>query len=108
MGKLPRTLFLKDQDMSEHAQISLPIALTIVEVESIRQSLLSSPSSDLRIDASAVDHVDSAGLQLLASACKTVSDKGGVVEWVGVTNSLAESAQQCGLKRFMGLPEGNH
>ena len=104
MGRLPRRIFVKEQVMSEHAQIDLPIALTIVEVESIRQNFLSLLPASLVIDASAVDHVDSAGLQLLASACKTVSEKGGHVEWKGVTTSLAESAEQCGLMKVMGLP----
>lgn len=90
--------------MSEHSQIALPIALTIVEVESIRQSFLSLLPASLTVDASAVDHVDSAGLQLLASACKTVAENGGHIEWKGVTTSLAESAEQCGLKQVMGLP----
>ncbi|MGB0663814.1 MAG: STAS domain-containing protein [Pontibacterium sp.] len=90
--------------MSEHSQIALPIALTIVEVESIRQNFLSELPTSFVLDASAVDHVDSAGLQLLASACLTVAQSGGKVEWTGVTASLAESVEQCGLKQVMGLP----
>ena len=60
----------------------LPESLTIETVAELRTHLLEGfdgSGGDLRIDGSAVDEVDGAGIQLLLAAAKEALGRGGVV-----------------------------
>jgi phospholipid transport system transporter-binding protein len=61
-------------------------------------------SGPLQIDATAVDRVDTAGLQLLAAFVRDVRAEGRTVDWVGCSDALHKSAQALGLHSALCLP----
>jgi ABC-type transporter Mla MlaB component len=61
-------------------------------------------SGTLRLDAGAVEQVDTAGLQLLVSALATASARGMAFEWVGVSATLRDAAAFLGLTDALRLP----
>ncbi len=58
---------------------------------------------EIRFDASAVDNVDGAGMQLLAVFFKEAVTHGIQVEWRGVSNTLAEAAGVLGLRELLNI-----
>ncbi len=79
---------------------------TIAGAESLKAdlaSLLESPAA-VRIDASSVRRIDTAGLQVLTAFVRERSSRGGAVEWLGVTPALSEGARILGLSTMLNLP----
>ena len=89
---------------------SRPFALdaecTIAGTASLKTGLarlLKNPGT-VRLDASAVRRIDTAGLQVLASFVRERAARGAAVEWLGVTPALTEAAELLGLSSTLGLP----
>jgi anti-anti-sigma regulatory factor len=61
-------------------------------------------SGPLRIDGTAVDRVDTAGLQLLAAFVRDLRAQARPVEWVGCSDALNKAAQALGLHAALCLP----
>ena len=61
-------------------------------------------SGPLQIDATAVDRVDTAGLQLLAAFVRDVRAEQRTVEWVGCSDAMRKAATALGLDGALGLP----
>ena len=60
-------------------------------------------SGTVQIDGSAVDRVDTAGLQLLAAFVRDLQAEARSVEWVGCSVALRRSANALGLGTALGL-----
>jgi ABC-type transporter Mla MlaB component len=61
-------------------------------------------SGKVQIDATAVDRVDTAGLQLLAAFVRDVRAEQRAVEWVGCSDALRKAATALGLEAALCLP----
>lgn len=89
------------------APVDGPIAisgrLTIAEVAGLHETLKAAvaASNELEIDLSAVEKIDTAGLQLLVAAQQTVTGNGGNIKWTS-NNTVAESARTLGVQDMLG------
>ena len=61
--------------------------------------------SDVRIDGSAVERIDTAGLQLLLSFVRHQSGRGKAVKWTSASPELLRGSQVLGLGDLLGLNE---
>ena len=59
----------------------------------------------LRLDASELTRVDTAGLQLLAAWILELGQRGRVAHWAGASEALRESARIAGLSAVLGLEQ---
>ena len=64
-------------------------------------------SGTVQIDGTAVDRVDTAGLQLLAAFVRDLRAEMRGVEWVGCSDALKKAAQALGLGAALGLGNDN-
>jgi phospholipid transport system transporter-binding protein len=60
-------------------------------------------SGAVQIDCTAVDRVDTAGLQLLAAFVRELRAESRSIEWVGCSDALKKAAQALGLGVALGL-----
>ena len=61
--------------------------------------------SDVVVDGSAVERIDTAGLQLLLSFVKHQAGRGKPVQWTGASPELVRGSQLLGIAGLLGLPE---
>ena len=89
--------------------IRLPSALTISEVAELHAQMLKHvlAAEPFAIDASDVDTVDTAGLQLVAAACKTGVAKGIQVSVESPSEAFSGAARQIGLAGMFGIDDAN-
>ncbi len=59
----------------------------------------------VELDASRVERVDTAALQLLAAFCRAVRDGGLTLSWHGISPALADAAAILGLSETLGQPK---
>lgn len=87
--------------MAEAAKnsIQLPSHLTIRHIEQVYRQCEDAlkGTANLRVDASEVSKVDTAGLQLLVVLKTEMDLQHSAIEWISITDELRNSAQ------FMGL-----
>jgi len=62
-----------------------------------------STGGDYAIDGKRVEHVDSAGVQLLLAFTRAVRDTGGSIKWQGVSDKLQAAIERLGLVGELGL-----
>ena len=89
--------------------VSIALALTsptIRTINSLQTELAErlDESGPVQIDATAVDRVDTAGLQLLAAFIRDLRAEARTVEWVGCSDALQKAAQALGLHAALCLP----
>ncbi len=82
--------------------IGLPADCRMTELPALREQCLAAPSSTL--DASAVERVDTAALQLLVAFHRDALARGGKITWAGVSTPLREAAERLGLTQALALP----
>jgi phospholipid transport system transporter-binding protein len=85
--------------------IGLPTDCRIAELTALKEQLraaLDAPSSTL--DATGVDRIDTAALQLLLAFSRDAQARGGKVAWNGVGTTLYDAAQLLGLAQTLALP----
>lgn len=88
------------------ASVTLPANCSIKEVAALRESLcavLDAPES-VSIDASAVERIDTATLQLLYAFVRDRFAADREVVWQGVTGQLSEAARLLGVRDLLNLP----
>ena len=85
--------------------VALPEECGIASAAKLRAALLKrlGDGGSVRIDAGAVQRVDSAGLQVLAAFARDRRAAGRAVEWVSVPGSLADAATLLSLTDALGL-----
>ena len=85
--------------------LALPEECGIASAAKLRAALLKRVGDKgcVAINASAVQRVDSAGLQVLAAFARDRRAAGLAVEWAGVTDSLARAAALLSLTDALGL-----
>lgn len=97
---------------SPHAaeqEVRLGESLTIAQIRGIYEELkrvlqTAGAGATLRLDATAVESVDTAGTQLLVAFVRAAQAQGMVVRWrQGVAPALSECARRLGLHEALGL-----
>jgi ABC-type transporter Mla MlaB component len=83
----------------------LPAECVIASAAGLRTTLLKrlSDTGNVQIDASAVQRVDTASLQVLAAFARDRRADGLAVEWLGVPACLAEAATVLDLTNTLGF-----
>ena len=61
--------------------------------------------SDVLVDGSAVERIDTAGLQMLVSFTRHQATRGKTVKWTAVSQELSRGSQLLGLNALLGLPD---
>lgn len=100
------------QQVPEHsapagvAALRLEPSCTLREAADLHFSMLAirQEAAPLAIDAGAVERIDTAGLQLLASLARARVAAGGTLNWVAVSPELARCAARLGLEQTLALP----
>jgi ABC-type transporter Mla MlaB component len=87
--------------------VSLPAECVIASAASLRTALLKclGDSANVQIDASAVQRVDTASLQVLAAFARDRRADGLPLEWLGVPACLSEAATLLDLTDALGLAQ---
>jgi anti-anti-sigma regulatory factor len=80
--------------------------MTIVEAAGLRDVLLArlGGGGPMVIDAGAVEEIDTAVLQLLASLWRSAAARGTVCSWSGVSEAMRRSANLIGMSDMLQLP----
>ena len=80
--------------------LSVPATLTIAEVESVAASIvdLLPEADDIAVDASAVQHIDLAGLQLLMAIALDAERSSVPFGWQAVSETFAATVNLAGLR----------
>jgi anti-anti-sigma factor len=90
--------------MSPPATLALQGALTIAQAAAQRELLLHAirpPQCELRLDLAAVDAFDSAGVQLLLAARRTLEARGGGLVLQAAAPVVREVLQTYGLQALL-------
>jgi ABC-type transporter Mla MlaB component len=82
--------------------LSSPTIRTITDLQAELAERLDE-SGTVEIDGTAVDRVDTAGLQLLAAFVRDLRYDGRGVEWIGCSEALKKAAHSLGLSAALGL-----
>jgi phospholipid transport system transporter-binding protein len=82
--------------------LTSPTIRTITSLQSELAERLDE-SGAVQIDATGVDRVDTAGLQLLAAFVRELRAEMRAVEWVGCSDALRKAAAALGLETALGL-----
>ena len=93
---------------NEGPAVSKPLVLTSPTIRTVNdfQAELAErldESGNVQIDGTAVDRVDTAGLQLLAAFARELQRESRSVEWVGCSVGLRRAANALGLGVVLGL-----
>jgi phospholipid transport system transporter-binding protein len=90
----------------EHSSAVVLTSPTIRTINSLQAELAErlDESGHVQIDGTAVDRVDTAGLQLLAAFVRDVRAEQRAVEWVGCSDALRKAATALGLEATLCLP----
>jgi phospholipid transport system transporter-binding protein len=85
--------------------IGLPADCRMAELSALRDQLLLARGAPMStLDASGVERVDTAALQLLVAFHRDAQARGSQVAWAGVSTPLQNAAQQLGLTKTLALP----
>lgn len=92
----------------EPHRIVLPAALTTPACDALHQGLVAALASDapVELDASAVETVGQAALQLLVATRREVAGRGGSFFIAAPSASFTEQVTRCGMTALIGLDTG--
>lgn len=95
-----------DETGNEPVNITLDPVITLTEVSQLKDSLLGHiGASEIHIDVSKVEHIDTAGMQLLLAFSKAIQKKGGKLSWTGWSAAYSGTAELLGLTSEVGVKE---
>jgi ABC-type transporter Mla MlaB component len=85
--------------------LALPAECAIASAPALRASLVKrlTDAASVQIDASAVQRIDTASLQLLAAFARDRRDAGLGIEWLGIPASLTDVARFLDLTSVLGF-----
>ncbi len=93
--------------MAETTPVPCPAVLDIAAVQDFHGTLRAAldGAEGLTLDGSAIERIDTAGLQLLAACCQEATDRQIPLHWQGTTDVLHEAATRLDLQRLLQLPD---
>jgi len=85
--------------------LKLPSELAVSQVEELYQQLIHELHEvrDINIDASEVNRIDTATIQLLCALQKQLHASGHRIVWHGKSEALVEAVKDLGLSEFLTL-----
>ncbi len=88
-------------------RVTLGEALTIADVAEMYERLHEALDlgGELQLDASQLEQVDAAGMQLLCALMKSAKRQEVQVSWSGVSDRLCDAARQLGLETELALEQ---
>jgi ABC-type transporter Mla MlaB component len=104
-GSTPRTAKATAPKRKTVGAVALPAECAIASVSSLRATLLErvSDSGKVQIDASSVQRIDTASLQVLAAFARDRRAEERPTEWVGVPACLTDAANLLDLTDALGI-----
>jgi len=101
-GKAPR----RRVKVRDDGSLTLAAECTVAEAESLKSELARrlDEAGPVTLDVSALQRIDTAGLQLLAAFVRDRRTAGRVVQWRGSADALAGAAGLLGLTDMLELP----
>ena len=97
---------VREDDSQDSVTIILDPVITLAEVRYLKESLLGYiDARQIQVDVSKVEHIDTAGLQLLLAFSKALEKQGGKVIWLGWSAAYSNTAELLGLTAALGLEE---
>ena len=87
------------------ATVKVPKHLNITMIDNFHQTMMPiiESESEIILDASDVEKVDSVGIQMLFSLKKTVEDHNQIMHLENVPEVLIQTAKQLGFEKKIGL-----
>lgn len=97
----------KSSSRARPAVIALAAQCSIKDALALQTELQAAlqPSRAVTVDASAVERIDTAALQLLCAFAQQCSAEGRALKWRGDCTVLQDTAGQLGLHEVLGLPQ---
>ena len=83
--------------------LKLESGCTLRDAADLQFSLTAANGDPLVIDGTDVQHIDTAGLQLLVALAQRQKQAGGRLEWKGVSQELARCSRRLGVDEALGL-----
>ena len=97
---------VREDDSQGSVTIILDPVITLAEVSHLKESLLGYIGArQIQVDVSKVEHIDTAGLQLLLAFSKVFKKQGGKIIWLGWSAAYSNTAELLGLTAALGLEE---
>jgi phospholipid transport system transporter-binding protein len=84
--------------------LKLDASCTLREIADLQFSLVVATGDPVVVDGSAVERIDTAGLQLLVALAHRQRQAGGRLEWKAVSPELVKCGARLGLIEALGLP----
>lgn len=93
-------------DNQDSVTIILDPVITLAEVSHLKESLIGYIGArQIQVDVSKVEHIDTAGLQLLIAFSKALEKHGGKITWLGSSAAYSNTAELLNLTAALGLGE---
>jgi phospholipid transport system transporter-binding protein len=86
--------------------LKLDASCTLRETADLQFSLVVATGDPVVVDGSAVERIDTAGLQLLVALARRQQQGGGRLEWKAASPELVKCGARLGLIEALGLPTG--
>ena len=101
----PQETVAEPESAAEAGPFVLDSNLTIAEVGEVHPLMLAQlqGGEPVVMDASHIEAIDGAGIQLLAAFVKGLGEKSQGFSWGGVSEKLLQSAQQMGVEEALQL-----
>lgn len=98
---------IRESDGGETVRLDLGRSLTINDVTTLRDHCLTrcSAAMQISIDASEVEHVDTAGLQLVLSLVRTRVSRGATISFSGVSATFESVVDRLGMRSALGMAD---
>lgn len=96
----------KGSSRARPAVITLAAQCTIKDAPALQSELLAALArpGDIHVEATAVERVDTAALQVLCALAQHCSNEGRTLQWQGDCALLRDASAQLGLDTLLGLP----
>jgi phospholipid transport system transporter-binding protein len=91
---------------SDAFYLRLDASCTLRETADLQFSLVAATGDPVVVDGSAVERVDTAGLQLLVALAHRQRQGGRRLEWKAASPELLKCGERLGLTEALGLPAG--
>lgn len=108
IGQLASSETAVKQNLESANLYKLEPVVTVAQVGRLKEklsNLLSSDTAETRIDASVVENIDGAALQLLLSFSKKLSAQQSRVVWLSISPQMLERIRMLGLADEFGVGE---
>jgi|SRR5882757_4683449 len=105
-GRPPRNTPAAATEKAASGPFAVAAECTVADASSLKAGLakLLDDTDIVTLDISAVQRIDTAGLQVIATFVREREARGRLVQWQGAAPALATAAQLLGLGSLLNLP----